>query len=193
MSIARLLAAQPSRLWRFLGFFQGAGMRTIHALVAGLCILQLFSSMGMDVYGTGASPGAWYHMWGGASLCLLAVVQITLSFRKHGLRHFYPYLWKDMDQLEKDVKQSLRLKLVPPRPKGLGAVVQGLGLGALFLTAFTGLFWFVLWQSGSANTEEARAVHDGVSLLIILYLIGHGGMALLHFIVWEENSRRTDT
>lgn len=192
MKLLHTIAVQPARLWRFLGVFQSSFLRMLHALVACLVILQLISSAPMWVDATGASGSAWYHMWGGATLCLLALVQIIYSLTVHGPKHFYPYLWGDVEQLKKDIHQSLRFKLVGPRPKGLGAVVQGLGLGALALTAFSGLLWFWLWQSGSTDANAARRFHDAVSILIILYLIGHGSMALLHFIVWEGHAKQMD-
>lgn len=192
MSILTTLSVQPGRLWRFLGVFQKPGVRLVHALTASLILLQFASSALMSIGLERASFNGWYHMWGGASLCILAVLQTVLSLKTHGVRHFYPYLWGDVEQLKADIRQSLRFKLVPPRPKGLGAVVQGLGLGALALTAFTGLVWFWLWQTGSASEQSARALHDGVSILIILYFIGHGGMAALHFISWEEKVKQND-
>lgn len=192
MSALHILAVQPARLWRFLGVFQSPGLRATHALVAGFCILQLASSWWMGIDGSDASLSAWYHMWGGATLCLLAVAQTAISLTKRGVRHFYPYLWGDTEQLAKDIRQTLRFKMVGPRPKGLGAVVQGLGLGALVLTAFSGLFWFWLWQTGSTNADAARSFHDAVSILMILYLLGHGGMALMHLVVWEEHSKQPD-
>ena len=184
----KLLAEQPERLWRFLGLFQPPCLRVLHALIISFVLLQFFSSWLM----VPGSFTAWIHMWSGATLCLLAVVQTTYSIRLRGLRHFFPYLWGDVDILKHDIRESLHFKMVPPRPKGLGAVVQGLGLGALCLTAFTGLIWFWLWQTGSAGMEMASRIHDAASLLIILYFIGHGGMATLHFIAWQRHSKMAD-
>lgn len=192
MTAIATLRAQPGRLWRFLGVFQKPGVRLAHALTATFVLLQFISSYPMFIGADGASFGGWYHMWGGAALCVLAVLQSAVSLKTRGLRHFFPYLWGDVEQLKADVRQSLRFKLVPPRPKGLGAVVQGLGLGALLLTAFSGLVWFWLWQEGSGAELGVRAFHDGVSILMILYFLGHGSMALLHFFSWEEKVEQKD-
>ena len=192
MKLLHGIAVQPARLWRFLGVFQPPFLRALHASVAALVILQLISSAFMQPVSAGASASGWYHMWGGATLCLLAIVQTVYSLGARGPRYFFPYLWGDLEQLKKDVRQSLRFKMVAPRPKGLGAVIQGLGLGALALTAFSGLVWFWLWQSGSSYAGDARWLHVAVSILIILYLIGHGTMALIHFIVWEGHARQID-
>ena len=167
-------------------------MRFVHAMIIAFVLLQFLSSYLMDAVDAKASFTAWYHMWAGTTLCFLTVLQCLLSLKTRGPRHFYPYLWGDVEQLKKDVRETLRFKLVPPRPKGLGAVVQGLGLGALALTAFSGLLWFCLWQTGAAGEADARSIHDAVSILIILYFLGHGGMASLHFILWEETSKHVD-
>ena len=187
------LAVQPGRLWRYLGLFQSPGLRLVHAMVVGFIVMQLLSSVPMDIGERHASFWGWYHMWGGAGMCLLAIIQVIYSFRTRGLRHFYPYLWGDLEALKKDIQQSLRFKLVPPRSKGLGAVVQGLGLGAIVLTAFSGLYWFWLWQAGLPQEQGAREFHDAVSWLIILYFIGHGGMATLHLITWEGKVKQDDS
>lgn len=187
-----VLRAQPGRLWRLLGVFQKPGVRLVHALTASFVLLQFLSSYPMAIGADKASFGGWYHMWGGITLCFLAVLQTAFSLKTRGLRHFFPYLWGDVEHLKLDIRQTLHFKLVPPRPGGLGAVVQGLGLGALLLTAFSGLLWFWLWQGGSPGEPAARSFHDAVSWLIILYFIGHGGMALLHFYSWEEKVPQKD-
>ena len=68
--------------------------------------------------------------------------------------------------------------------------VQGLGLGALLLAVLSGLIWYLLWVNGSPFAELARKTHENLTLLIELYLLGHGGMALLHFFVWQRKSGR---
>ena len=60
------------------------------------------------------------------------------------------------------------------------------------MTAFSAVVGFVLVQSGFSYAGDARWFHDAVSILIILYLIGHGTMALIHFIVWEGHARQID-
>ena len=79
-----------------------------------------------------------------------------------------------------------------PRPKGLATAVQGLGLGALLLVVLSGLIWFILWRNGSSFAGLALETHKNVTLLIELYLIGHGCMALLHFFVWQRNKARQE-
>ena len=63
-------------------------------------------------------------------------------------------------------------------------------LGALLLVVLSGLIWFILWRNGSSFAGLALETHKNVTLLIELYLIGHGCMALLHFFVWQRNKAR---
>lgn len=193
MSLSSRLAAQPMLLWRFLGFFQSPSMRILHALVAVLVILQILSSYGMDFLSSGvmwSEPRPlffnWYHILAGLILVLLSLIITIKGLVHHGSRYFFPYLWGDTAQLRKDLVASLRLKMIPPRPKGLAAVVQGLGLGALLLATLSGLFWFILWMTDQ-GTVLALSIHKNVVILIELYVIGHGCMALLHFFLWQRH------
>lgn len=186
MKIQELIKTQSELLWRFMGFFQNPFLRVLHALVVLFVILQLCSSTLMRVTPDGASWTTWYHMLEGMSLCVLGVILAAYSLGKHGLKYFFPYLWGDVEQIRKDLISSLHGQLVAPRPGGLATSVQGLGLGALLLTAFSGLTWFWLWRDGSPAAHGWRVAHEWIAWLLIVYLIGHGGMALLHFFVWQR-------
>ena len=65
-------------------------------------------------------------------------------------------------------------------------------LMALLLVVLSGLIWFILWRNGSSFAGLALETHKNVTLLIELYLIGHGCMALLHFFVWQRNKARQE-
>ena len=103
-----------------------------------------------------------------------------------GPRHYFPYLWGDMDQLARDVAAIRSGKLIiAPRPKGLACVVQGLGMGALSMVLLTGLWWFRTWQLGDAS-HTAASLHSLFVWLLMAYAVGHGGMALGHFFFWKR-------
>ena len=135
---------------------------------------------------------SWYHILSGLLVVILSLLLAADSLTKRGFHYFFPYLWGDTEQLKKDIQASLRFKMVPPRPKGLATAVQGLGLGALLLVVLSGLIWFILWRNGSSFAGLALETHKNVTLLIELYLIGHGCMALLHFFVWQRNKARQE-
>ena len=73
-----------------------------------------------------------------------------------------------------------------------GSAPQIDALGALLLVVLSGLIWFILWRNGSSFAGLALETHKNVTLLIELYLIGHGCMALLHFFVWQRNKARQE-
>lgn len=190
MKTGALIADQPARLWRFLRFFQPPFLCGLHALVALLVFAQFCTSAFMSIWSDSASWSGWLHMLTGMGLCALGLALACYSLGRHGLRYFFPYLWGDTGQLRKDLSASLHGRLVGPRAKGLAACVQGLGLGALLLTAFSGLAWFWLWRGGSPWAEDMRISHEWVAALIILYFIGHGGMAMTHFVLWQRTAAK---
>ncbi|MFR8056147.1 MAG: cytochrome b/b6 domain-containing protein, partial [Bilophila wadsworthia] len=162
-------------------------------------ILQILSSFAMHMLSSGQINPAlsswlasWYHILSGLLVVILSLLLAADSLTRRGFHYFFPYLWGDTEQLKKDIQASLRFKMVPPRPKGLATAVQGLGLGALLLVVLSGLIWFILWRNGSSFAGLALETHKNVTLLIELYLIGHGCMALLHFFVWQRNKARQE-
>lgn len=198
MSVTSALGNQAKLLWQFLGFFQKPYLRFLHAIIAVLVILQILSSFAMHMLSSGqinprpqqlACLVVSYPVRP-CSVVILSLLLAADSLTKRGFHYFFPYLWGDTEQLKKDIQASLRFKMVPPRPKGLATAVQGLGLGALLLVVLSGLIWFILWRNGSSFAGLALETHKNVTLLIELYLIGHGCMALLHFFVWQRNKAR---
>lgn len=197
MRFCSAVAAQIAALWRFLGFFQAPVLRVMHALVVIMVTLQLCSSLGMPgapqhgvTVGTVGYLASSYHILGGLFLVVFSCVFTWKSFSLRGLKHFFPYLWGETEQLRKDIVTSMQFKIVAPRPGGLATVVQGLGFGALLLTVFSGFAWFALWRAGAPQAAQALTVHKSVVVLLILYFLGHGGMALLHFTVWQRTMAR---
>ena len=177
MDMRERLAGQLKLLWRFLGFFQPPLLRFLHAVVVVLVLLQFLTKLlGLN--------GA--HLVFGLVLSLAALLLIGCGLWKHGLRHYFPYLWGDTEQLGKDIAAIRGGKLIiAPRPKGLATVVQGLGMGALTMSLLTGLWWFRAWQLGDIS-QTAAALHKVFVWLLLAYAAGHGGMALAHFAHWQK-------
>lgn len=187
MTVKEKVLAQGALLWKFLGFFQPPLLRCIHASVITLVLLQILLSFGMVVLPSGLSPLVWIHIILGMFLCVFGVTLVVLSVKKRGLRNFFPYLWGDNDQLIKDLRAAAQFKVVGPRPKGLPACVQGLGMWALLLTVASGLWWFDNW-SNHRSLLTAYSVHKFFAWSLALYLVGHGGMALAHFAIWQKKT-----
>ena len=62
---------------------------------------------------------------------------------------------------------------------GLAATVRGLGFIALILTLIFGLTTVFLWRG-------AGDLHGFSASLLMIYLLCHGGMALVRFVIWEK-------
>ena len=179
MGMTGMLASQLGQLWRFLGFFQPPVLRLLHASVVLLVALQVLTRL------AGLSMT---HAIIGLVLSMLGLGLMALGLGTRGPRHYFPYLWGDMDQLSKDVAAIRGGKLIiAPRPKGLACVVQGLGMGALAMSLITGLWLFRSWQMGEVS-QAAANLHGIFVFLLVAYAVGHGGMALGHFFFWKKTA-----
>lgn len=181
MGVTTMLTSLFGQLWRFLGFFQPPVLRLLHASVVSLVALQVLTRL------AGLSMT---HAIIGLVLCMLGLGLIALGLGMRGPRHYFPYLWGDMDQLGKDVAAIRGGKLIiAPRPKGLACVVQGLGMCALTMSLITGLWLFRSWQMGEIS-QTAASLHGIFVFLLLAYAVGHGGMALGHFFFWKKTAEK---
>ena len=175
------LIDQPRRLWRFLGIFQPRLLRVLHLSVVMLVVIQLVSIALSEQF-----PVVFFvHIAGGISLCVLSVIFCAYCFKLRGLRHYFSYLWGDAKQLKKDVEQTVHLKITPPRPYGLAASVRGFGFIALVCAGFSGLLWFVLFKFG-IHAKAAGGMHSFFATVLVIYLIMHGGMAIVRYVLWQR-------
>ena len=60
------------------------------------------------------------------------------------------------------------------------AIVQGLGLGALALVILSGATWFFSWIYMAPWADSVKEFHKLLTGLIEAYVLGHGGMGMLH-------------
>ena len=171
-------------------------VRTVHSAVLVMVLMQMLSSnlIRFDAAGrVSASPlffmGSWAHFGTGLVLALIGAFFVIIEIARRGLRYFFPYLWGDFSQLKANVKILLGRRLPEASPGSLAAVVQGLGLGALVLTLSSGLAWFFLWQTGTGAAETAKSIHEACTGLIQAYVVGHGGLGLIHIFLWNRNQR----
>lgn len=186
------LHKQFSLLWRFLGFFQKPFLRALHAVIVVLVFFQLLGGfsvsplMSSEIFSS--ELPFWGHILTGLTILLLALTLAAYSLYTKGFRTFFPYMFGDIGQLRTDFAAILRFNLPAPRAGGLASSVQGLGLGALLLTALTGGLWFVLPLGGAAQSCLLQ-LHSLAALLLALYFAGHGGMGLQHFVAWQCKMR----
>jgi cytochrome b561 len=169
-------------------------VRYLHYSILFLVLLQIILSNFIEINDDGAIGqnaieyySTWAHISVGLSLLLLAIVFTVVEFSKHGFSYFYPYLSGDLSQLKSDLSKLKSLEVPNASPKGLAAVIQGLGLGAILLVALSGTTWFVLRLYDLALANDVKEIHQLLTGLIEAYIIGHGGMGLMHiFIAFKE-------
>lgn len=172
-------------------------IRILHFIVLFAVISQILVSNFIGFSGSGEiasnAPqfyGTWIHIITGVILLPVALFFTALVIREKGVRYFYPYLFGNFDQIKSDITQLRQLELPEPKAGGLAATVIGLGLGALFLAICTGLLWFFSWEAGKEWSYAVMNFHGGIVGLIELYLVGHGGMGLLHIYLSTRSSTK---
>ncbi len=165
-------------------------VRILHYMILFLVISQIAASNFMDVSADGAIGkttiefyAAWVHIITGLTLVLVTTVFITIELKKHGLLYFYPYLAGDFSQAKLDINRLQQFQLPAPKPKGLAAIVQGLGLCAILVVVFSGFSWFILWLFDSSLVANAQELHQLLTGLIEVYIIAHGSMGLIHLTI----------
>jgi len=172
--------------WSYLGETQTKWTRVLHIAIAALIIFQIIDSNFMVV---AYSPqmvlniGTWIHIISGITITVVSVLFIFIVLKLRGLRHFYPYLYGDLTQLKLDLKILCSFKLPEASSKGLATIVQGLGLGALVLVLCSGLLWFASWSFQWGIAHEVQDWHKTLTGLIEFYIVGHGCLGVLHFLL----------
>ena len=174
----------------FIHYFQVKFVRHIrylHYAVMVIALTQLLLSNGMHIDKQGqiretvlAQASTWGHIVFGSLFLLTIVLFSWVELRAHGLRYFYPYLWRQFDQIKADFQQLRQRRLPEANPQGLAACVQGLGLGAGLLVAISGSVWLTLWLNDSGWANDAKGLHKTLTGLIEVYIVGHGLLGLLH-------------
>lgn len=169
-------------------------LRVLHYAILLLVLIQIVVSNFAEISDDGVIShniiefyGTWTHISTGLFLVFLAIVFIIAELNKHGFQYFYPYLSGNFSQLKLDIKKLKSLDMPDVSPGGMAAIVQGLGLCALFLVVSSGAIWFLLWSYDSSLAGDAQEVHELFTGLIEAYVIGHGSIGLLHiFLAYKE-------
>jgi cytochrome b561 len=173
-------------------------VRVLHITILCLVLSQILVSNFMGFSDTGEVGsqaiehfGTWIHIGTGLALLPLACLFIYVELKRHGIKYFFPYLYRDFARLKQDLQKLKRFEFPEPDAYGLAAIVQGLGLGALILVVLSGAAWFFSWVFTAPWAHSLKEVHEAVTGLIETYVVGHGGMGLLHlyFQVKKPQSR----
>ncbi len=184
-------------IWTYFGQSQSVSTRVLHFLVLVLVAGQLVTSdfVRLDqAHRAGhfiVFPlGTWAHVLPGLLLAVIATIFVIKEFYIHGLKYFFPYMWGDLSQLKTDLQTLADRKLPAVAPCGLPAIVQGLGLWALAMTLLSGLMWLFFVLNGSGPAHTAIELHGFLTGVVIAYLVGHGGMGVLHIFLWFRSRTR---
>lgn len=166
---------------------QTPAVRFFHIAVLLLVISQILVSNLMEINDKGEIGhkafeyyGTWAHIITGMVLAPLVLGFVVVELKRYGFGYFFPYLSGDVAQIKSDLAQLFKFQVPEPSPKGLAAVVQGLGMGALCLTLVAGLIWFYAWFNGMAFANDAKEVHETLTGLVEAYVVGHGAIGVLH-------------
>ncbi len=180
MNVVQNFFAQFSLLWKFFGFFQTPFLRIWHILAILVVTAQL-----VKVFRT-PFVDSW-HIELGLALVPYICIFLFVSFKRRGLRYFFPYLWGDTTQVRKDMQSLAQGHIPAPRPGGLPGVIQGLGFIFFFLTVALGFIWYLLWESHTRFSVNFLDFHRYTAYALAIYAVGHGYMALRHFMLWKKS------
>ena len=171
-------------------------VRYLHITILCLVLSQIFVSSFMGFTDNGAVNknnieyfGTWIHINVGLSLIPIAFVFIYIELKRHGIKYFFPYFHGNYSQAREDFQRLKQFKLPEPNAFGIAAIVEGLGLGALTLVILSGVTWFLSWIYMAPWAESIKELHEFLTGLIIAYVVGHGGMGLLHVFFQMKNAQ----
>jgi len=171
-------------------------VRFLHITILCLVLSQIIVSNFMGFADNGEVSkktveyyGTWIHMCTGLSLLPITFVFIFIELKRHGFKYFFPYFYGNFSQIKKDLKQLKRFELPEPSAYGIAAIVQGLGFGALTLVILSGLTWFLSWFYMAPWANSIKELHESLTGLIEAYVVGHGGMGILHLFFELKNQK----
>ncbi|MBB1312929.1 cytochrome b/b6 domain-containing protein [Aliivibrio sp. SR45-2] len=168
--------------------------KILHILVMLWVLLQIITSNFMHVHSdtlwTEINVVSHIHAYGG-----LLLIPITLLFswkiiKRRKMSDIYPWLYKDISEIKKDIKTLSTFRLPEVRPGGLAATIEGLGLLALLLALVTGAMWYISASNGNLSfSPQLLEIHKTSVGFIEAYFYGHGLFGLLHLADWWRSQR----
>ena len=180
----------------YLGERQPPVVRNLHITILCLVLSQIIVSNFMGFTDNGEVSkktieyyGTWIHIGTGLSLLPIAFFFIYIELKRRGIKYFFPYIYGNFSQLIKDFQQLKQFELPEPSAFGIAAIVQGLGLGALTLVILSGFTWFISWIYMAPWADSIKEFHELLTGLIEAYVVGHGGMGLLHLFFKLKNQK----
>ena len=159
-----------------------------------LCVVgSVISSLFVDIKNPASSLPIVIHVRIGYGVTFFLIFQwLFLSLKKYRevKTHVFPYHFEGRKCMMSDFRLLLKGRLPPTGARsGLSGLVEGFGILLITLMALTGLtFHFAEVFDVAKNTPTLfiRDIHNFFSFFVWAFVIGHGGMALLHRIIDKE-------
>ncbi|MDP3495629.1 MAG: cytochrome b/b6 domain-containing protein [Hyphomonadaceae bacterium] len=170
--------------------------RFLHMGVALLVLWQLGASLvmqGPEGTQTGDLLFSAHNYVGLATLGLLLLFWLNVAVRRQGSPSAALFPWflaERRADVWSDIRRhaaSMKKLRFPPHEdsSALASAIHGLGLLLMTLMAATGATWWVTQPSATAGVF--REAHALLANLAWVYLIAHGGLAVLHHLRREAS------
>jgi cytochrome b561 len=160
----------------------------LHVAVALLAAWLIVTSPWVAMYRhVPANPGflnGSHVVLGFASLALAALYLLACA-RRGRWRLYFPWLAGQGGAALCDLKELARGTIPSAEGGGLFAIIEGLTLLSLFVTAITGVAWFV--GHGSDGALIWRDYHVDSARILIGMLIAHVFTVSLHLLEFVRN------
>lgn len=157
-----------------------------HFILAAGVIIQLASSQLWD----GKHAILWFQIHKICGVVVLAAVLILLLHkffsRTVHWTDWYPVTKTAQQKITEDCRQLIQFKLPCRSSGGLPGIVQGLGMLLMLGMGLLGISWWIIHLYFPTINWVAIAListHAFLSGFVWIYIIGHGLMAILHWVL----------
>jgi cytochrome b561 len=168
----------------------------VHWGVAICVIGAIISSLFVDISDPDSDLSIIIHVRIGYGVAFFLLCQwFLLSFKRYKpvREHVFPYHLEGRKCIAADLHLLMQGKLPPTGCRsGASGLVEGLGILLLTWMALTGLIFHFGAVYGVDKTSLMlliRNIHNFFSFFVWVFVIGHGGMAVVHRII-DRSSRK---
>ena len=155
----------------------------LHLVIAVAVITQLTTSWLFDDYHT----LFLVHEYSGMTAFVAIILLLLWKWHLSGLKQYFPWAFSTgRHKMLEDLRWLCKIRLPEHNTGGLPGTVQGLGVLLIFTMGFLGTLWFIAkhYVVGlEPYTHTMMYWHSALANLVWAYIIGHGCMAILHWIL----------
>jgi hypothetical protein len=120
------------------------------------------------------------HVLAGCAAAVSVAAYAFACLRAGGWRSYFPWLEGQIAALQRDARGLLQGRVPPAEAGGLFAVIEGLLLASLLITAATGVAWLLL--QGDAAAVVMRGWHIVAARSLMGLMAAHIVSVSLHFV-----------